>query len=221
MRTLAERLTWARTQKHLSQEALARLSGVSQSTIGNLESGLRLSARRITNIAEALGVSAIWLAEGVGSPTSTEAAEVRTVSGKRKVAIKKVELRLQAGVTGFVTEDGHGNDDTFDLDEDWVQTKGLIPERLLAIRVKGESMVPALYDGDTVVVNTLDTAPKDGVVFAVNYEGEAVIKRLVRDAGNWWLASDNADQRRYHRKVCHGDSCILIGRIVKREGDFI
>jgi phage repressor protein C with HTH and peptisase S24 domain len=63
-------------------------------------------------------------------------------------------------------------------------------------------MEPGLYDGDTVVVNTEQVTPKDGVVFAVNYEGELVIKRLMRDAGQWWLRSDNADQRRYPRKTC-------------------
>jgi phage repressor protein C with HTH and peptisase S24 domain len=71
------------------------------------------------------------------------------------------------------------------------------------------------------VVNTADTRPVDGAVFAVNYEGEAVVKRLSRDAGSWWLASDNADQRRHHRKICRGDACILVGRIVRKESDRI
>ena len=42
-------------------------------------------------------------------------------------------------------------------------------------------------NGDTVVINTAQAEPKDGAVFAVNYEGQLVIKRLVRDAGQWWL----------------------------------
>jgi transcriptional regulator with XRE-family HTH domain len=66
MKTLAERLAWARAKKDISQERLATLSGVSQSTIGNLEAGLRSSARKLPQIANALGVSALWLAEGLG-----------------------------------------------------------------------------------------------------------------------------------------------------------
>lgn len=68
MNTLSLRLVWARTQKKLSQEELAKLSGVSQGSIGHLESGLRQSSRRITAIANALGVNPQWLAEGKGDP---------------------------------------------------------------------------------------------------------------------------------------------------------
>ena len=78
-------------------------------------------------------------------------------------------------------------------------------------------MEPTLYDGDLVVVNIDDTLPVDGGVYVINYEGEPVIKRLTRDAGQWWLTSDNLDQRKYQRKVCSGDACIIVARIVRRE----
>lgn len=224
MKTLAERLTWARTQKNLSQAALAKISGVSQSTIGNLESGLRFSARRLAHIAEALEVNALWLAEGIGNPTSVQGfgeVAVRSPAEYRKVAVRRVELRLSAGVTGFQTEPVFTHGGTFMVDEDWLLENGYIRERLIAIQVRGESMEPALYDGDTVIINTLDTRLVDGSVYAVNYEGEALVKRLIRDAGQWWLSSDNPDQRRFHRKLCQGENCIVIGRIVKREGNRI
>lgn len=68
MKTLAARLIWAREQKKLTQDGLAKLAGVSQGTIGNLESGLRQTARKIVNIAVAAGVDPIWLSEGKGEP---------------------------------------------------------------------------------------------------------------------------------------------------------
>lgn len=70
MYTLADRLKWARARAGLSQEELGAKAGVSQSTIGNLEAGTRNSARRLPQIADTLGVSALWLAEGKGRPTS-------------------------------------------------------------------------------------------------------------------------------------------------------
>jgi len=73
MKTLAERLAWARAKKEVSQERLATLAGVSQSTIGNLEAGIRSSARKLPQIANALGVSALWLAEGVGEVSQRNA----------------------------------------------------------------------------------------------------------------------------------------------------
>ena len=103
---------------------------------------------------------------------------------------------------------------------EWYERNGYQPDKLLAVRVSNGSMEPGLYDGDTVVVNTADTTPADGVVFAVNYEGELVIKRLVRDSGQWWLASDNPDQRRYPRKVCD-EHAFLLGRIVHKQSEKI
>lgn len=208
----------------MSQATLAKLSGVSQSTIGNLESGLRMSARRLAHIAEALEVNALWLAEGIGSPTSDQGfgeVGVRKAGDGQKVAIRRVELRLSAGVTGFQTDPDHSGGGTFMVDEEWLVENGFIRERLVAIKVKGESMEPALYHGDTVIINTIDNRLVDGVVYAVNYEGEAVVKRLMRDAGQWWLGSDNPDQRRFYRKLCEGSACLVIGRIVKREGNRI
>lgn len=74
MYTLAERLKWARMNAGISQEELGRKAGVSQSTIGNLEAGTRSSARRLPQIAEVLGVDALWLAEGRGKPDSSGGA---------------------------------------------------------------------------------------------------------------------------------------------------
>lgn len=64
MNSFRQRLTWARQEKNLTQEQLAKLAGVSQGTIGNLESGLRASARKLPQIAAVLGVDPLWLAEG-------------------------------------------------------------------------------------------------------------------------------------------------------------
>jgi phage repressor protein C with HTH and peptisase S24 domain len=82
-------------------------------------------------------------------------------------------------------------------------------------------MEPSLHEGDTVVINTADTTPKDGEVFALNYEGESVIKRLVRDAGDWWLASDNADKRAYPNKRWVDGLSFIVGRVVHKQSERI
>jgi len=77
MNTLKERLTWARAQKterdqhEFTQQDLADKAGVSQGSIGHLESGRTKTSRRLTAIAHALGVDPVWLAEGKGSPFLT------------------------------------------------------------------------------------------------------------------------------------------------------
>lgn len=133
--------------------------------------------------------------------------------------IPKVRLRLTAGISGFAVEPEGDEDEpsTAAVPTDWVVQRGYSPTNLIAIHVRGESMEPTFYAGDLVVLNTADSDPVDGGVYAINYEGEPVVKRMSRDAGQWWLTSDNADQRKFGRKVCAGESCIIVGRIVRRE----
>lgn len=135
--------------------------------------------------------------------------------------IMKVKLRVQAGITGFQVEPEHYDGETQSVPTKWVEREGLHKEALLALVVRGESMEPGLYEGDTVVVNTADKHLVSGHVYVVNYEGEAVVKRMLRDAGQWWLASDNPDQRKYHRQLCKGALCIVIGRVIRKESTHI
>lgn len=71
MDTVAKRLVWARTKKGISQQELAKAVKVSQSTIGNLEAGLRNTTKKIAEIADVLDVNALWLASGVGVKNET------------------------------------------------------------------------------------------------------------------------------------------------------
>lgn len=66
MDTLAKRLIAARTDAKLSQEKLAKLAGVNQSTVGMLESGERKKSAYIPLFAHILKVSALWLSDGIG-----------------------------------------------------------------------------------------------------------------------------------------------------------
>lgn len=135
-------------------------------------------------------------------------------------AIRRVNIKLSAGASGFGIDYVDDDEAPIVFQRKWFEHNGYAPDKLLAVRVSNGSMEPGLYDGDTVIINTADTALKDGVVFSMNYEGELVVKRLVRDAGEWWLASDNPDQRRYPRKVCTED-VFCIGRIVHRQSERI
>ena len=66
MKTVAERLQHARDLKGWSQAQLAAASGLSQSTIGNIEAGTRKAKGSLPEIAKALGISHDWLANGIG-----------------------------------------------------------------------------------------------------------------------------------------------------------
>lgn len=221
MPTIAERLKKSRAEKGWSQSRLAAAAGVSQGTIGNIESGARDGLVSLIAIADALGVNYKWLAEGKGCKwRASEVPAVYLVDNPDFPAIRRVQLKVQAGVTGFSVQSDAEDAAPIVFRRQWFESNGYQPDRLVAVRVKGDSMEPRLFCGDTIVINTAQTTPVDGAVFAVNYEGEAIVKRLVRDAGQWWLSSDNPDHARYPRKLANGDA-IIIGEVVHRQSEHI
>lgn len=127
-----------------------------------------------------------------------------------------VRFKLSAGVTGFATEPDNGSWGPIYYRTDWLQKRGYDPLKLFAVIVSGDSMAPTICDDDLIVVDTSKVEPRDGVVMAINYEGELVVKRVRRESGLWWMTSDNADQRRYAPKKLNGES-IVIGEVVYRQ----
>jgi transcriptional regulator with XRE-family HTH domain len=66
LRTIAERMKELREARGWSQEQLAEKAGVTQGTIGNIESGLRKQPRQLLALAKALDVEPDWLQSGQG-----------------------------------------------------------------------------------------------------------------------------------------------------------
>jgi phage repressor protein C with HTH and peptisase S24 domain len=134
--------------------------------------------------------------------------------------VRTVRLRANAGITGYDIDQSHDDGPPIVFRADWFVTNGYKPERMFAIRVCGSSMEPTLWPGDLIVINGASAEPIDGRVFVVIYEGETAVKRLERDEGVWWLASDNPDQRRYKRKRCH-DQTTIVGEVVYKQSQRI
>lgn len=188
-------------------------------SIGKMEAAERLE--------HATGYCALWIAKGVGPKliasqhrSAGPALPIKLEENPIYPAIRRVRFKLSAGASGFAVEYLDEEDAPIVFRREWFTSHGYQPTKLFAVKVANGSMEPGLWDGDTVVVNTADTEPQDGHVFAVNFEGELVIKRLVRDEGRWWLKSDNPDQSRYPRKAC-GEGVHIIGRIVHKQSEHI
>ena len=217
-------------ERYESQADFVAKTGANQGEVSALLKNKSFGEKKARKIEADCGLPAGWLdvmddtAEIAAShPAAGVPGAMRVVmvddDSPTQYRIPMVTLKLRAGVTGFQTEPDRRDGGTIGLSMNWVKRKGYDPDQLMAIKVRGESMEPTFYEDDTVVINLADKKPMDNAVFAVNYDGEAVVKRLSRDAGQWWLMSDNPDQRKYYRRMCAGSECIIIGRIVRREGD--
>ncbi|BBB65889.1 transcriptional regulator [Undibacterium sp. YM2] len=159
--------------------------------------------------------------EGYGTSNQFSKVAVAEHGSPNLIEVRKVNLRLSAGIIGIALDQQESNGEPLLVQRSWVDKNGFIPSKLIAVAIKGDSMEPALYDGDTVIINTADCKLNDGDTYAVNYEGEAVVKRLVRDLGQWFLSSDNSDKSKYGRKTCQGSACIIIGKVVHKQSDRI
>lgn len=232
---LSERLKWAVERRleasptitRITKGKLALEAEVSPPAVGYWFSdtnGIQAPAAR--KLAAFLGVDPVWLEKGEGSPDISAPkpdSDYKPIEADdhQFVHIPLVELKLSAGLSGYQTVPLGNEDSILNVREGWMRSRKLNPRHLVAIQVTGDSMERALHAGDIVILDTSDTTPIDGEVYAVNYEGQAVVKRLERDAGEWWLTSDNASPGRHGRKVCRGDDCIIVGRVVRKESDRI
>lgn len=102
----------------------------------------------------------------------------------------------------------------------WVEQKRLALSALRAVRIKGDSNYPTMKDGNIVIINTADKEIVVGEYFAVNYNLKAVVKRIERENGVWYLASDNPLPK-YRRQAVEDSDTYIVGRVVKLEADFI
>lgn len=196
----------------------AAAAGKSQSQIADMLDLRKSFGERVArSLEEKLGLPGGWLDQDDES-----SPPLPTIDDERAgfLPVRRGTLKLSAGVSGWAIEFENRDAPPIFFRRDWVEKCGFRPDKLLALKVQGSSMETGLYDGDTVVVNLADTTPIDGEVFAINFEGECVIKRMKREAGEWWLSSDNADKRRYPDKRV-SDGVQLLGRIVFKQSERI
>ncbi len=211
--TFGARLRWARKRARLTQEQVCALVGMTQGAYSSLETR-GTGSEKTASLSKVLRVDAVWLESGDGEP------EVPEDQHESYVEIRVVDLKLSAGIVGFSVEYSGEDVEPIMFRRSWLFQKGYKAERLFATKIKGPSMENTLFDRDLVVFNTADTEPSDGEVYAVNYDGEPIIKRLVKDAGQWWLDSDNQDKVRFPRKVFTSTSSI-VGRVILKQSERI
>lgn len=215
-----ENLQRLMTQAGENPNSLSKKTGVSQPTILRILTGesAEPSQKTVLPLAKFFNISPDQLR---GDAPSKKLASYNVVlehePGPDFVAIERVNLRVSAGVTGFAVEHLEGNRPPIFFRADWLAQSGYKATNLFALKVIGDSMEPGLWEGDLIVMNQADTTLRDGHVFVFNYEGELVIKRLVRDRGQWLLHSDN---QYYKPKLCD-EHALVIGRVIYKQSGHI
>jgi hypothetical protein len=140
---------------------------------------------------------------------------VRVGENADVVPIPRVKLRLRAGVANFDTEPDMNGDGQEQIPRAVLNSLRLDPRNLLAMRVRGPSMEPMMFEDDVIIIDTSDRKPIAREIYAVNFDGEACIKQLMNRGGQWYLNSLNPD---FGPINVRSGQCSIVGRVVYQPG---
>lgn len=195
LKTLADRMVWARQQKSerlnrdISQQAIADLAGVAQGTIGNLESGRGDSARKITSIAKALEVDPTWLESGKGDPHSP-IVKIESIAHVERKHSNEFEIpQYDTGGSmgrGIILKDQPGIISGWNVTQEWLNKN--VPDHtgignLAIVTGFGPSMRPLFNPGDPLLVDRGVTTAKRDAIYFFRVGDEGFIKHLQRVPG--------------------------------------
>jgi len=216
MKTWHDRLNLALNESGLSKSAFAKLAKVSRPTVTDWTNKeiKELKADSADRVCRTLNIRPEWLLRGVEPmrPQTTSYSQSHVVEKGAPLLVEDVVQALYSHESEYVAipfqstalratvDSAEGCEIHFTEDEtlkplyyrrDWLKKHNYRVDGLQAREVSGSSMEPALYDGDTVLINLDAIKPKNGAVFEVIVDGQPCIKRLRKRGSEWWVTSDN------------------------------
>ncbi len=174
MSNIGKHIIAARTARGWSQGDLAAKAGVSQGTIGHLESGRNQSSTKLPQIASALGLK---VEELISGETEKRAPNEETRFSNvvpAPVGLRRIPL-ISSVQAGMMTEavDPFPPGGAFE----YLLTDLDVSEHAFALELEGRSMEPEFREGDRIIVDPA-TQPQPGdYVVAKNGREEATFKK--------------------------------------------
>ena len=193
MESFGSRVKDERVARGWSQAELAKRAGVSQQLIGKIELGAAQDSKYLLQIARALeGISPEWLRLGRGQ---------KYLSGHDADPDWSdiLAVRTAAALGDGAVPDEYAETHKLRFRAESLRRKRLRPERLAVVYGRGDSMLPRIRSGDAILFDTGDTAPADGSLFVVSYDGGLMAKRLVNLGGRWFIESLNRDDPKWRK----------------------
>jgi phage repressor protein C with HTH and peptisase S24 domain len=125
--------------------------------------------------------------------------------------IPKVRARLSAGDGSFEVDGSIKGYCMFR--NSWLKEKGHVDQMVL-MDIFGNSMEPAIRDGDMVLVDCYQKDILAGAIFAVGIDDTIMVKRIEKHPGKLVLISDNPDYAPIHLGESESESVRVIGKVI-------
>ena len=204
-----DRLKSRMKARNITQEDLAAILDISQSSVGHYVSGRRNPRKNVLEkIADELEVSMDWLLGKTNLPPidKRDFFPVPVLSAAKAAQ----SLRQLEG----------GDMELTPISTKWISTQGYKSEELCVCYVQDDAMAPKLNIGDKVVIDRDCRDISNGKVFALLVNNTLHLRRAVQglSGASWTLSCDNKENPMYRDEVflLEGieDSIKVIGRVV-------
>lgn len=204
MNEIGQRIRCCREDKYLSQDDLAKMVGVSKSTISQWELGKTLPKHKnFRLLANSLGCSISYLEEGVG--------EIREERSEYQFNVRKipffniVKVAANAGCFNQSEEFRYIHIDDLPVH---------VSDELICLLASGDSMEPVIKHGSLLVVDTSKTNIIDGKVYVFHQAGIVRMKLFSYEKNHLKLASYNERFKDEMYRFDEIDELTVIGQVM-------
>ncbi|WP_321532471.1 LexA family transcriptional regulator [uncultured Desulfuromonas sp.] len=204
MKTIGERLRFLRGKEKLPD--FAQSFGVSKSTLGRYEKGISLpDAGFLAAMCQQLHVCPQWLLLGGEKPCQPFVEDCP--SGVCDDTSPACIVRDYANLSSFKT--------FMDFFQNWVVDQGFEVDKLLSVRITGDSMAPTFAAGSLVLVDMNQSDLSADAIFALRQDEKVIVRRLQKMVnGDIHVKTDNP---RYEDQIVRSESLPIldiVGRVV-------
>lgn len=207
--TIKDRLREGLDAKGLRAVDIVEGTGIPKSTISQYMKGsIEPKDDRLKQIAKVLHVNTGWL-EGYDVPSNENYIAVTNTYPNHINYYERVAA-------------GDSTNNAMDTYMELIRILPRNPEEYFAVRVSGDSMLPTISDGDTVLVRKQNDV-ENGEIAVVNINGDdATIKRVYKSEQGITLVADNPSvypPHFYSNEEIGSLPVIIQGKAEKRIGD--
>jgi phage repressor protein C with HTH and peptisase S24 domain len=221
MDTMAERVKRALELRGMTPSDLIAKKVLSKAGVYFILDGTtkaeKIRATTVDRLSRALGVSGEWIQYGKGP---MEIQTTHAVSDDDYADVTGYSQAVGLGAGGSEATE-YAETHSLKFKKSSLRKRGILNGNLAVYYGKGDSMEPAIRDGDAILFDTSDTRVVDGVLYVIQVDGQAnpeyyVKRAMVLDAGVYF-ASDNPNGDHNWRKPKAMDNkrhpITVIGRV--------
>lgn len=220
---LKDRLAEALAQSGKSKIELARYCGVSHPSVTNWFNGRtkELTSGNAMKAAVFLGVSVQWLTTGKGDMKSGSVTALHDEDTVPEGFIEIPEYRVEFGcgdrATPTFEEVSDAKRAVYRVD--WFVDHAVSAKNCRRLKVTGDSMVPILFDGDSILCDCAPQQIVSGKIYAFCFGDSVRVKRLYTKLnGGLTVHSENPQEKDEEISPEEMSQFYLIGRVIDRSG---